>query len=343
MQPFLQRAFESAETDQHLSISNRINNESNYELVGCPIKIIGVGGAGNDIVNRLYNVGVDRAKIIAVNTDKQHLDVIMADKKLLIGQSLTRGLGAGGFVEVGRRSAELAKNVLAEDVKYADLVFIIAGMGGGTGTGAAPIIAQLAKDRGAIPIGIVTTPLKVERAHRISPDHGIAMLSACSDAVILLDNQKILEAVPNLSMEQAFIVMDNLIAETIKAIVDMIMKPSLVDVDFNDLKSVMNAGNGIAILLTGETQGKDCYRTVVSSAFNNPLYDADYRKAAGALVIITGGQDMELKDAEDIITAIVSELPQHVKLIWCATIRKEYQCKAKVTMILTGIDETSKG
>ncbi len=189
---------------------------NDFDDFGLPrIKIVGCGGAGNNTINRLFNIGVGSVETIAVNTDKQGLDMIKADKKILVGKSLTRGLGAGGFPEIGKRAAELARGTLQEVLKDADLVFVTAGMGGGTGTGTAPVVAQVAKEQGAIVVGMVSTPFKVERARIVKAEEGIADLRSAADTVIVLDNNRLLEYVPDLPLEQSFSVMDQLISETV--------------------------------------------------------------------------------------------------------------------------------
>jgi cell division protein FtsZ len=310
---------------------------SDFEDFGLPqIKIVGCGGAGNNTINRLYNIGVDGAETIAVNTDKQHLDVIKADKKILVGKSLTRGLGAGGFPEIGKRAAELARSTLQDVLKDADLVFITAGMGGGTGTGTAPIVAQVAKEAGAIVVGMVSTPFKVERARMVKAEEGIADLRAAADTVIVLDNNRLLEYVPNLPLEQSFSVMDQLISETVKGISETITRPSLINLDFADVKAIMNAG-GVAVMLVGETKSQDKSDNVVRTALNHPLLDVDYRGATGALVHITGGPDLTLREAESIAESLTYELDSHANVIWGARIQKDYEGKVRVLAIMTGV------
>jgi cell division protein FtsZ len=314
---------------------NTVGND--FEDFGLPqIKIVGCGGAGNNTINRLYNIGVNGAETIAVNTDKQHLDVIKADKKILVGKSLTRGLGAGGFPEIGKRAAELARSTLQEVLKDADLVFITAGMGGGTGTGTAPIVAQVAKEQGAIVVGMVSTPFKVERARMVKAEEGIADLRSAADTVIVLDNNRLLEYVPNLPLEQSFSVMDQLISETVKGISETITRPSLINLDFADVRAIMNAG-GVAVMLVGETKSQDKSDNVVRNALNHPLLDVDYRGATGALVHITGGPDLTLREAENIAESLTYELDSHANVIWGARVQKDYEGKVRVLAIMTGV------
>ena len=338
MQSIVQEALKYTEMEREYRNEKGENTSgADFEDFGLPqIKIVGCGGAGNNTINRLYNIGVDGAETIAVNTDKQHLDVIKADKKILVGKSLTRGLGAGGFPEIGKRAAELARSTLQEVLKDADLVFITAGMGGGTGTGTAPIVAQVAKEQGAIVVGMVSTPFKVERARMVKAEEGIADLRAAADTVIVLDNNRLLEMVPNLPLEQAFSVMDQLISETVKGISETITRPSLINLDFADVKAIMNAG-GIAVMLVGETKSQDKSDNVVRAALNHPLLDVDYRGATGALVHITGGPDLTLREAENIAESLTYEMDSHANVIWGARIQKDYEGKVRVLAIMTGI------
>lgn len=338
MQSIVQEALKYTEMEREYRNDKGENTVGNdFEDFGLPqIKIVGCGGAGNNTINRLYNIGVDGAETIAINTDKQHLDVIKADKKILVGKSLTRGLGAGGFPEIGKRAAELARSTLQEVLKDADLVFITAGMGGGTGTGTAPIVAQVAKEAGAIVVGMVSTPFKVERARMVKAEEGIADLRAAADTVIVLDNNRLLEYVPNLPLEQSFSVMDQLISETVKGISETITRPSLINLDFADVKAIMNAG-GVAVMLVGETKSQDKSDNVVRTALNHPLLDVDYRGATGALVHITGGPDLTLREAENIAESLTYELDSHANVIWGARIQKDYEGKVRVLAIMTGV------
>jgi cell division protein FtsZ len=207
MESFVQDALKFKEKEQ--LFKQAACSSENIEEFGTPkIVVVGCGGGGNNTVNRLYNIGIAGADTIAINTDKIHLDITQADKKILIGKSITRGLGAGGFPEIGRRAAELARGTLEDVLKDANLVFVTAGMGGGTGTGVAPVVAQVAKDQGAIVIGMVTSPFKVERSRTFKAEEGLDELRKAADTVIVLDNNRLLDYVPNLPIDQAFSVME---------------------------------------------------------------------------------------------------------------------------------------
>ncbi|ACV12572.1 cell division protein FtsZ [Halorhabdus utahensis DSM 12940] len=300
------------------------------------IVIVGCGGAGNNTVNRLYNIGVDGADTIALNTDKQHLKMIEADTKILVGKSLTNGLGAGGDPSMGERATEMAQGTIKEVLGDADLVFVTAGMGGGTGTGAAPVVSKIAKEQGAIVVGMVSTPFNVERARTVKAEEGLENLRNEADSIIVLDNNRLLDYVPNLPIGKAFSVMDQIIAETVKGISETITQPSLINLDYADMSAIMNQG-GVAVMLVGETQDKNKTQEVVSDAMNHPLLDVDYRGASGGLVHITGGPDLTLDEAEGIASNITDRLEANANVIWGARIEDDYKGKVRVMAIMTGV------
>jgi cell division protein FtsZ len=300
------------------------------------IVVVGVGGSGNNTVNRLKNIGVDGVLTIAVNTDKQHLMMVKADKKVLIGRSITRGLGAGGYPEIGRKAAEMARGVFEKLLSDANMVFVCAGMGGGTGTGAAPVIAEVAKNQGAIVISMVNMPFLVERARLKKAYNGLEELRKHSDTVVVLDNNKLLEYVPNLPIEQAFSVMDQLIAETIKGITDTITKPSLMNIDFADVRAVMENGD-VAVMLVGESKSQSKSKDVVRDCLDHPLLEVDFRGAKGALIHISGGTDLTLKEAEEIVRELTFEIDSDANVIWGARIEPELEGMVRVMAIMTGV------
>ncbi|VVB85969.1 Cell division protein FtsZ 1 [uncultured archaeon] len=336
MESFVQDALKMAEKEQQLKRA-ATGAGDDVEDFGTPkIVVVGCGGGGNNTVNRLYNIGVAGAETIAINTDKIHLDITQADKKILIGKSITRGLGAGGFPEIGKRAAELARGTLEEVLKNANLVFVTAGMGGGTGTGVAPVVAQIAKDQGAIVIGMVTSPFRVERARMVKAEEGLDDLRNSADTVIVLDNNRLLDYVPNLPIDQAFSVMDQLISETVKGISETITQPSLINLDYADVRAIMKGG-GLAVMLVGEAKGQDKAKEVVRAALNHPLLDVDTTGATGCLLHITGGPDMSLHEAEQIASSLTYELDSHANVIWGARVRKDYESKVRCMAIMTGI------
>src|SRR6056297_2779961 len=332
MQDIVQEAMQRDEAER------KAQAESNGDdTFGDPrIVIVGCGGAGNNTINRLYNIGVDGAETVAINTDKQHLKMIEADTKILVGKSLTEGLGAGGDPEMGERATEMAQGTIKEVLGEADLVFVTAGMGGGTGTGAAPVVSKIAKEQGAIVVGMVSTPFNVERARTVKAEEGLERLRNTADSIIVLDNNRLLDYVPNLPIGKAFSVMDQIIAETVKGISETITQPSLINLDYADMTAIMNQG-GVAVMLVGETQDKNKTDEVVKDAMNHPLLDVDYRGASGGLVHITGGPDLTLKEAEGITDNITERLDASANVIWGARIQEEYRGRVRVMAIMTGV------
>ena len=334
MQSIINEALKNAELEKGMQTTSIVDDE---DMLGQPrIVIVGCGGAGNNTINRLHNMKVGGAETIAINTDKQHLDMIQADKRVLIGKSLTRGLGAGGFPDVGRRAAEMARPTLEELLKDADLVFVTAGMGGGTGTGSAPVVAQIAKEHGAIVIAMVSYPFQVERARMLKAEDGLEAMRQAADSVIVLDNNRLKNFVPNLPLGQAFSVMDQIIAETVKGISETITEPSLINIDYADVRAIMSKG-GLAVMLIGESKQQNKAESVIRDCLAHPLLDIDFRGATGGLIHITGGNDLTLHDAEEIAQQLTYELDPHADVIWGARVRKDFEGKVSVMAIMTGI------
>jgi len=338
MQSIIDEAKQYSEYEEQLKLSQMVlDDDFNFDGVGqARIVIVGCGGAGNNTINRLQTMGIDGAQTIAINTDKQHLDHTNADKKILIGKSLTRGLGAGGDPELGGKSAEMARKTLVSVLDGADMVFVTAGMGGGTGTGSAPVVANIAKELGAIVMGIVSTPFHVERARNIKAQEGIENLKNACDTVIVLDNDRLLSYVPGLPIGQAFSVMDQLIANTAKGISETITQSSLINLDYADVKTIMTRG-GVAVMLLAESNASNKADDVVRKAMSNPLFDVDYRGATGALVHITGGSDMSLREAEEVASALTYDLDPNADVIWGARVEDNFEGKIKVMAIMTGV------
>ncbi|ADB57426.1 cell division protein FtsZ [Archaeoglobus profundus] len=300
------------------------------------IIVVGVGGSGCNTVNRLMNIGLNGVETIAINTDYQHLKMIKANKKILIGRSLTKGLGAGGYPEIGRKAAESARYKLEELLADANMVFVCAGMGGGTGTGAAPVVAEVAKKNDAIVIGVATMPFSTERARLIKAYEGLEEFRKHCDTVILLDNNKLLEYYPNLPLEQAFSVMDQIIAETIKGITDTIMYPSLVNIDFADVRAIMKSGD-VAALFVGESKSQQRAKDVVRNCLSHPLLEADIRGATGVLVHISGGRDLTVKEVQEIVRELTFEIDEKANVIWGARVDPSLENLVRVVTIMTGV------
>jgi len=279
---------------------------------------------------------VKGAETIAINTDKQALDLVEADKKLLVGKSITRGLGAGGFPDVAERCAREGSREIEDLLKNADLVFVTAGMGGGTGTGVAPIVSEIAKKQNAVVTCMVSTPFNVERARLVKADEGLDNLRKKADSVVVLDNNRLLEFVPNLPINQAFSVMDQLIAETVKGLSETITVPSLINLDYADMKTIMDSG-GLSVMLWGEADESAGVETIVQEALNHPLLNVDYTGATGALVHITGGPDMSLKYVQDVAKELTRDLDCYANVILGARVLPEFKDKCRVMAIMTGV------
>lgn len=331
MESFIQNAVENKKEEE-----KRLNVDKD-DMFGTPqITIVGLGGAGGNTITRLNKLGVKGAETIAINTDKQALDLVEADHKLLIGETLTRGLGAGGYPEVAERAARESSNEIEDLIADSDLVFITAGMGGGTGTGCAPIVAEIANKNDAVVTSMVSTPFNVERARLIKADEGLDKLRTKADSTVVLDNNRLLEFVPDLPINQAFSVMDQMIAETVKGISETITVPSLINLDYADMKSIMNKG-GLSIMLWGEAEEEAGVNTIVDEALNHPLLNVDYTGADGALVHITGGPDMSLKYVQDVAKSLTGDLDCYSNVILGARVLPEFEGKCRVMAIMTGV------
>ncbi len=308
----------------------------NFEPSKVQISVVGVGGAGTNSVHRLHKMGIQSAKTLAINTDQKHLAMIEADRRFLIGAQLTRGLGAGGFPEVGQKAAEQSRDKIREALSGSELVFIVAGMGGGTGTGAAPVVAQVAKEQGAIVVAMVTYPFALERARLTKADWGLDALREHCDTTVIIDNNKLVEFVPNLPMNQAFAVADTLVAKAVKGITDTVMLPSLINIDFADLRMIMgNAGD--AMIAIGEGSGSQRVEQAVRSSLEHPLLDVDYHGSKGALVLIQGGSTLSLGEAIGIGEGITESFDGNAYVKWGARVIPEMGDKIVVTSVITGV------
>jgi cell division protein FtsZ len=299
------------------------------------ILVVGCGGSGNNTLNRITHLGVEGAVTVAINTDKQHLDNTRAMQKLLIGRHITRGLGAGGDPSTGRRCAEAGRDVIKRIVGSADLVFVTAGMGGGTGTGLAPVVAEEAKASGAVVVAIVTTPFHVERRQRMMRAlEGLESLRRVVDAVLVLDNNRLLHFCPNLPLEEAFSILDQLIAEIVKGIVETITLPSLINLDFTDVRSIVSNG-GVTMMLYGESDRGP--QEVVHEALNHPLLDIDTKEATGVLIHVTGGPYMTLEAANQVVEMMTSQVSEEANVIMGARQDPSFGDTIKVMAIITGV------
>ena len=301
------------------------------------IMVIGTGGGGCNSINRLAKAGIKGAELVAINTDRMHLTMMSENvKKVLIGASITRGLGAGGYPEVGAKAADMSREALEKIMDRADLVFLTAGMGGGTGTGSAPILAEIAKKQGAITISIVTYPFALERARLAKADEGLENLKNACDTIIVIDNNRLVQIVPNLPIEQAFNVADEIIARAVRGITETITTPSLINLDFADVRAVMCNG-GVSMIAVGEGKGTDRVRDVVDNTLNNVLLDVDYTGAKGVLLHITGGPDMTLGECNAIGEALTERVDPQATVIWGSRVDPTFEGRIEAIAIFTGI------
>ncbi|MBS3126342.1 cell division protein FtsZ [Candidatus Woesearchaeota archaeon] len=300
------------------------------------IKVIGVGGAGNNMVGWLYQKGIKGAEIIGCNTDQQHLNTIDVDRKFLIGREVTRGLGCGGFPEKGAEAAQETLQEIKEALRGSDMVFVCAGMGGGTGTGAAPVVAQVAKDTGSIVIGTVTMPFKIERARIDKAEFGLQQLRQVSDTVIVIDNNRLVSIAGNLPIKQAFAVANELVSTMIKGIVETIAIPSLVNLDYADVKAIMTNG-GVAAIGVGSSDTNNRVDEAVKGALRNPLLDINYKGATGALIHVSGGPDMTLDEISKVGEIVTESLDPDANVIWGARVDDSMKGKMTVMTIITGV------
>jgi cell division protein FtsZ len=300
------------------------------------IKVVGVGGAGSNMTNWLYMKGIQGAEIIACNTDQQHLNVVEADKKFLLGRDVTRGLGCGGFPERGAEAANESLATIKESLKGADMVFVCAGMGGGTGTGAAPVVGQVAKDAGAIVIGTVTMPFKIERARVDKAEFGLQQLRRVTDTVIVIDNNRLVQIAGNLPVQQAFAVANELVATMIKGIVETIAVPSLVNLDYADVKAIMTNGD-VAAIGVGASDTNNRVEEAVKGALSNPLLDISYDGASGAILHIHGGPDLTLDEINKVGELVTEAMDEDANVIWGARVTEDMKGKLTVMTIITGV------
>ncbi|MHA2400822.1 MAG: cell division protein FtsZ [Promethearchaeota archaeon] len=302
------------------------------------IKIIGCGGAGNNTIDRLMKIGIKGATCVAVNTDCQHLDNIESHVKILIGKALTKGLGAGGNPEIGRAAAEESREDLVRVLRDSNLVFITCGEGGGTGTGSAPIIAEIAKLEDAIVVGVVTLPFETEIGRIDKAKMGLNQLKRYVDTLVVIDNNRLLDIAPNLPIIEAFSVADEVLATMVKGITETISLPSLINLDFADVRTILSTG-GVAIVGVGESnKTENRVADAINDALNTPLLDVSIEGAKGALIHICGGNDMTLSEANSVAKMISEKMAMHDSMvIWGARVSDEFEGFIRVMLLITGI------
>jgi len=301
------------------------------------IRVIGCGGAGTNTIDRCVEDGITGADLVAINTDAQHLLISKAPTKILIGRHVTRGLGAGSLPQIGEEAALESEADIRNALEGSDMVFITCGLGGGTGTGASPLIARISKEIGALTIGVVTLPFSVEGVIRMeNAEAGLKRLREACDTVIVIPNDKLLSIVPNLALNAAFKVADEVLTRSIKGITEMITLPGLVNLDFADLKTVMKRG-GVAMIGLGEAEGENKAVNAVVEALNSPLLDVDISEATGALINVIGGDDMTISEAERVVEELYSRVDPNARIIWGTTVDPTLKGSIRTMLVVTGV------
>jgi cell division protein FtsZ len=300
------------------------------------ISVVGVGGAGCNCVNRLYQSGIKSARTVAVNTDGKHLNMIGSHKKLLLGRTITRGLGAGGDPAMARKCAEVDRDMLRKEIGENELVFLVAGMGGGTGGGASAPIAQMAREQGAIVVAMVTYPFALERVRLKKAQQSLQELVQVCDTVVVIDNNRLASYVPNLPINKAFELADSITTRAVTGISDTIMFPSLINVDYADVKTVMEGG-GLSMISLGHASGHDKVENVVKDTLEHPLLDVDYEGAKGCLIHLEGGPDLSLGDAIKAGELLTQSFDEGASVKMGARISPGLQDSMRITAIITGV------
>ncbi len=301
------------------------------------IKVVGVGGGGCNSLSRMREIGIKGGELVAVNTDAQDLLYANADHKVLIGKELTSGLGAGSNPKVGQEAAKESESELKKKLAGSDMIFITCGLGGGTGTGAAPVISDIAKRQGALTIGVVTLPFTIEGRKRIeNAMEGLEKMESVVDTLIVIPNDKLLELAPDLPLHTAFKIADEILTNAVKGTTELVTSSGLVNLDFADVRAVMSDG-GVSLIGMGESDTENRAQDAVTKAIENPLLDVDISDATGALVNIIGGPNMSLEECKEIIETIGSKLSPDAKLIWGAQIADDMEKSMRVLLIVTGV------
>jgi cell division protein FtsZ len=324
-------AFEDTRVDSEL--------EEMLSKMKTNIKIIGLGGGGSNTIARIYNEGIVGADLFACNTDAQHLLHITAPKKVLLGRRVTKGLGAGALPQIGEEAAREAEEELRTILHGADIVFTTCGLGGGTGTGSAGYVARLAKEMGALTIAVVTLPFRGEGKLRMeSAEWGLERLRDAADTVITIPNDKLLDLVPRMALNNAFKFADEVLMRSIKGLTEIITKPGLVNLDFNDVKTIMKGG-GVAMIGLGESQAMGENRAVeaIEEAINSPLLEVDVTTAHGVLINVTGGNDMTISEAERVAEVVQGKVSPTARIIWGATVDPTLEHTLRVMLVATGV------
>lgn len=315
----------------------RMMNDLHFEQVA-NIKVFGIGGGGCNAVNRMVSEGVKGVEFYVGNTDLQALNISPVENKIVLGREVTKGLGAGANPEIGRRAAQESENEIREAIKGSDMVFITTGLGGGTGTGAAPLFAKIAKEEGALTVGIVTKPFTFEGKKRmVSAEAGLAELKEYVDSLIIVSNNNLIEVIGRRPMTEAFQAADNVLRQGVQTITDLIAVPALINLDFADVRTIME-NQGSALIGIGMAEGEDKARQAAEKAIQSPLLEAQIQGARNAIVNITGGESITLFDAEDAMALVREAAGNDIDAIFGVAINEKLGDSIIVTVIATGFD-----
>lgn len=322
-------------------VETKINTDEELEEMlaqqKAKIKVFGCGGAGGNTINRIADIGVEGTETICINTDAQDLLYTSADKKMLIGKDLTKGLGAGSVPKVGEDAAKESEQEIKQATAGSDMIFITCGLGGGTGTGCAPIVAEQSKKSGALTVGVVTMPFEMEGNKRYeNAVYGLEQMKEKVDTLIVIPNDKLLEMAPDLPLHTAFKIADEVLTSAVKGIAELVTKAGLVNLDFADIRAVMGDG-GMALIGVGESDSEQRSSEAVEKAISNPLLDVDVTGAHGALVNVAGGTDMTLEEARKVVEVISDKLDDDARLIWGAQISDDLEGTLRVMLVVTGV------
>ncbi len=340
MQSFVNQA--QARVDTQMQKARKVSaiDEELEELVTnqrAKIKVFGCGGGGGNTISRMSEVGISGTATVAINTDAQDLLYANADEKILIGKELTAGLGAGSIPKVGEEAARESDKEIREKLQGTDLIFITCGLGGGTGTGAAPVVAEIAKKIGILTVAVVTLPFAMEGRRRYENALiGLEKLENIVDTLIVIPNDKLLELCPGLPLHTSFKVADEILTNAVKGIAELVTKAGLVNLDFADIKTVMGKG-GVAMIGVGESDSENRAIEAVEKAIHNPLLDVDITGANGALINVSGGMNMTLDEARKVVETVSERLDEDARIIWGAQISEDLDNTIRVLLIVTGV------
>ncbi|RME78589.1 cell division protein FtsZ [Candidatus Woesearchaeota archaeon] len=341
MDSFIREATQRAQDQQPVGHSKRNHVDDELEQLlsqhSAKIKVVGCGGGGNNTINRITEVGIKGTETIAINTDAQDLLYTTADQKILVGKELTGGLGAGSQPRIGEEAARESESDIKKALQGSDMVFITCGLGGGTGTGSAPVVAEVAKKLGALTVGVVTIPFSMEGQRRYeNAIVGLEKMESIVDTLIVIPNDKLVELAPDLPLHTAFKVADEILTNAVKGIAELVTTTGLVNLDFADVRAVMGNG-GVALIGVGESDTENRAVEAVEKAVNNPLLDVDITGANGALINVLGGPDMTLDEARRVVETISERLDEEARIIWGAQISEDLRDTIRVMLIITGV------